>query len=81
MVMPCRAASPLRGTTRPAKPSGSAIDTPVADRRTLSRGQLDGLRRAQVGPGIARVSVFGDRLAGDEHFNGFCHESRVVQNG
>jgi hypothetical protein len=50
-------------------------------RRPLSGRQFHGFRRAQVGPGIARVGVFGDRLAGDEHFNGFCHESRVVQNG
>jgi hypothetical protein len=50
------------------------------DGRPLPRPQLDGLRRAQVGAGVARVGIPGHCLAGDEHFNGFCHESRVVQN-
>lgn len=80
-----RDAVPCRQTTARNDKSGETVRKrdryTSGDRRTLSGCQLDGLRRAQVGPGIAWMGVFGDRRTSDEHFNGFCHESRVVQNG
>ena len=51
IVMPCFAARPERGWTKPAYPSGIATARPVADERALPRAELDALaRRRGRGP-------------------------------
>ena len=53
--MPCLAASPERGWTKPACPSGIATARPVADERALARRELDALAGGEVEARVAGV--------------------------
>ena len=72
-------ASPLRGTTNAAYPSGRAIDTPVGIVNRSPGPEHHGLGGAQVGAGVARVRVGGRERGDDRDVDGIGHVSRVVQ--
>ncbi len=63
-VTPCRDARPLRGRTKPAKPSGMAMLSPVATIGPRTRDQYARLDGNEVTARVARVLGHGKHGVG-----------------
>ena len=79
-VTPWRTASPLRGRTRPAKPSGMAIATPVGTTaRPPPLRQDDVAAGHEVGAGVALAGVARHGELGVELVQGDAQHRRTIQ--
>ena len=78
--MPCRAASPLRGTTKADVTIGKGDRDARSHRHALARRELDGLGRVQVRTGVAGVRYSGTCPERDQNLDRLLPRCpRVVQ--